>query len=358
MKHLRNSINMKKILVLATLFVMSLSTTTQAQFGIPSKIKSQYEKKGEEEAKKGVEKAEDKGMEEADKGLDKAAEAAEPGLQKAEEAEKKGEEYTLMGLQKYGEFVEGYEADVASKDPDDYRRYGFESAIVEYQLEGSDEGTKTLYIDHGGYKYATYEVIKERKTDKKSTVILVGSDMISIDYESKSAVRMHNPAAYWLANPKRDWEETGRNMLIHMGYEIIGQETISGKECDIWKQGKSRIWVWNGLTLKSQVGKEVETATSIRLDVPVSEEHFAVPEGFDLEVIGAADMFPDPEEIAVKEDDMTEEEWNALLDKIETMSYSQYKVKAQEENPEMEEEQIKQTYLYLRQEAKRRHRGE
>ncbi|PIQ33408.1 MAG: hypothetical protein COW63_05660 [Bacteroidetes bacterium CG18_big_fil_WC_8_21_14_2_50_41_14] len=349
---------MKRILILTLLFMVAFSATSNAQFGIPTKIQNKYKKVGREKAEEQKTNAEDKGMEEADKHLDKGAEAAEPGIQKAEEAEKKGEEYTLFGLQKYGEFVEGYEADVANKPPEDYKRYAFNSAIVEYRLEGSDEGTKTQYIDMGGYKFATYKVIKKRKTEELSTVILIGSDMISIDYANKSAVKIHNPAAYWLANPNRDWEETGRNMLTHMGYEIVGQETISGKECDIWKQGKSRIWVWNGLTLKSQVGKDVETATSIQIDIPVSGEIFEVPEGYEYEVISASDMFPDPDSVLVKEDEMTEEEWNAVLDEIETMSYSQYKAKVLEEEPEADDEQIKQSYLLLRQQAKRRHRVE
>ncbi len=349
---------MKKILILALFFAVAFSLQTQAQFGIPTKIQNKYKKVGREKAEEQKTKAEDKGMEAADKGLDSGAEAAEPGIQAAEEAEKKGEEYTLVGIQKYGEFVEGYEADVASKDPDDYRRYGFESAIVEYKLEGSDEGTKTLYIDRGGYKFAEYEIIEKRKLEERNTVILIGSDMITFDYKNNSAVKMHNPAAYLLANPNRDWEETGRNMLIKMGYEVIGQETISGKECDIWKNGKNKIWVWNGLTLKSQIGKDVETATQIEIDVSIPVEVFEVPKGFEYEVIEASDMFPDPNEIAYEEDEMTEEEWNAVLDEIETMSYSQYKAKVLEENPEMEDEQIKQTYLYLRQEAKRRHRVE
>jgi len=349
---------MKKIIILALFFAVAFSLQTQAQFGIPTKIQNKYKKVGKEKAEEQKTKGEDKGMEEADKHLDKGAEAAEPGIQKAEEAEEKGEEYTLVGLQKYGEFVEGYEADVASKDPEDYRRYGFESAIVEYKLEGSDEGTKTLYVDRGGYKFAEYEVIVKRKSEERNTVILIGSDMITFDYKNNSAVKMHNPAAYWLANPNRDWEETGENLLTHMGYEIIGQETISGKACDIWKQGKSRIWVWNGLTLKSQVGKNVETAIHIEIDVPVSIEVFEVPKGFEYEVIEASDMFPDPDEMTYEEDEMTEEELNALLDEIETMSYSQYKAKVLEEEPDANDEQIKQSYLLLRQQAKRRHKVE
>ncbi len=347
---------MKKLLILSLIFTIGLASASYAQFGIDTKIKNKYKEMGKKHADKQKEKAEDKGMEEADKHLDKATEAAEPGLQKKDEYEEKGEEYTLIGMQKYTEFTEGYESDVANKDPEDYRRYGFESAIVEYDVEGSDAGTKTLYIDMGGYKYAEYNVVNKRKSEEKTAEILIGSDMITIDFESENASKIHNPMAYLLANPNRDWEETGRNMLIKLGYEIVDQETISGKKCDIWKQGRHKIWVWNGLTLKSELGKNIETATSIKIDKDVPSEVFNVPEGFELEEIGTEDMFPQLSDIEMEEDEMTEEEYNELLDEIETMSYSQYKAKVLEEEPGADDEKIKQSYLILRQEAKRRHR--
>lgn len=348
---------MKKLLVITLLFAFAFSAPTYAQFGIQSSIKNKYRKEGKKHAEKGLDKAEDKGMEEADKGLDKATDAAEPAIDEAEKAEETAEEYTIIGLQKYQEFADGYEADVASKNPEDYKRYGFESAIVEYKLEGSDEGTKTLYIDMGGYKYAEYELIIKKKSEEKSTEMLIGSDMISIDYEHKTAIRMHNPAAYLLANPDRNWDETGRNTLIKLGYEIIGQETISGKECDIWKQGRQKIWVWNGLTLKSEIGKDIETATNIEIDVTIPNKFFDIPEGFELEIIDSGDMFPDLSEGSFEDDeyDMTEDEYNALLDEIEQMSYSEYKAKVLEEEPYADDEQIKQSYLILRQEARSRH---
>ncbi len=347
---------MKKLLILSLIFTIGLASASYAQFGIDTKFKKKYEKMGKEKANEQKDKAEDKGMEQADEHLDKAAEAAEPGIQAAEDAEAKGEEYTLIGLQKYAEFTEGYEEDVANKDPEDYRRYGFESAIVEYDVEGSDAGTKTLFIDMGGYKYAEYDIIKKKKSEEKNTQILIGSDMISIDYDNKIATKIHNPMAFLLANPNRDWEETGRNMLIKLGYEIIGQEKISGKECDIWKQGKHRLWVWNGLTLKSEQGKNKEIATRIKIDVDVPTKNFEVPEGFEMEEFGTEEIFPEYSDEYIEEDEMSEEEYNQLLDEIETMSYSQYKAKVLEEEPEANEEQIKQSYLLLRQEAKRRHR--
>jgi hypothetical protein len=142
---------MKKNVMLTMVFAIVLSLSGTAQFGIQRSIRNKYAKEGREHAKKeadkGKEKAEDKGMEEADKGLDKASDAAQPGIEKAEEGEEKAEEYTLFGISKYNEFVEGYEEDVASKDPADYKKYAFNSAIVDYAVEGHDEGNKTVYID-------------------------------------------------------------------------------------------------------------------------------------------------------------------------------------------------------------------
>jgi len=350
---------MKKITLLTLLFMFALTVTSTAQFGIQSSIKKKYKKKykneGKKHADKGLDKAEDKGMEEADKGLDKATDAAEPGIQKAEEAEQQGEEYTLYGLNKYNEFVDDYEEDVENKDPADYKKYRFESAIVEYELDGSDEGTKTVYVDMGGYKMAEYATIRKKKSEEKEGHILIGADMITIDFENKSAVKMHNPMAYLLADPYRDWEKTAERILVKLGFEKTGKEDILGRECDIWKQGRHSLWVWDGLTLKSVDGKNTEVAVSVSIDEAVMPEVFEAPEGFEYEEISARDMFPDVSEGEIEDDEMSEEEMNQLLDEIETMSYSEYKYKVLEEEPNADEDEIKQAYLYLRQQAKRRH---
>ena len=349
------------LLVLGFLIPFSGYSQFGIQNAIKAKYKAKYEKEGRKQAEKGLEKAENKGMEEADKGLDKATDAAAPGIKKAEEAQQQGEDYAVEGAKKYQKFTEDYEADVNAKDPADYKKYPFESAIIEYKLEGSEKGTKTLYIDMGGYKTAEYKTIKERKKDKKSTVIMIGSDMITIDYENKSAYKMHNPMAYLLADPDRDWQKTGEKILVKMGYEIIGTETIEGKKCAIWKQGGQRLWLWHGITMKSVnkvMGvKNIETVTDLKIDTKVPENVFSVPEGFELETTGPGDMFPSitDEDInqATSQDD---EDMDAILDQIENMSYSDYKAKVLEEEPGASDEEIRQSYLYLRQKAKMRHK--
>jgi hypothetical protein len=356
---------MKKSIILTVVFAFAMVTAGRAQFGVQQSIRNhvrhearrQAKETAKEEGQKVRTETEDKAMEEADKNLDKAAEAAEPGLEKAEEAEEQAEEATIYGIQKYGEFVAGYEADVESKDPADYKKYRFNSAMVKYDMKGHEEGTKTLYIDMGGYKLAEYKKLRHKKETEKETTIMIGADMIAIDYENKEVTKVHNPMAYLLANPDRDWEETAENILTHMGFRKTGQETILDRNCDVWQHGRMKIWVWDGLTLKSVNGKDVETAIDVQIDTDIPKEVFEAPEGFEYIEVGASDMFPElSEEEAKQAFEEDEEDMDEILDEIENMTYSEYKAKVLEEEPGANEMEIKQSYLYLRQEAKRRHR--
>lgn len=350
---------MKKSLLMTLFIVFTITTTTVAQFGIERKIRKKYEKKGMEHAQKEKDKAEAKALEEAQKGADageaKGMEEAEKGLDKAQPGIAKGEEYATTGLTKYAQFVEGYDDQVASKDPADYKKYPFESAIVEYTLEGSEEGSKTVYVDMGGYKVAEHKTVNiSRKKKEKTAEILLGAEIITLDYEGMQAVRMHNPLAFYLADPNRDWQATGEKIFIKMGYEIVGTETILDKECNIWKQGKHRIWIWDGITLKSEHGKTIEMATSILVDADVPQDKFDIPEGFEVEVIDVMEALPQITEQEIDSLSSYEED-DAFLDKIEEMSFADFKAMVLAEDPEKDEEEIRQGYLYLRQKAKMRH---
>ena len=357
---------MKKVTLLTLIFVFAMALTSTAQFGIEKKIRNKYKKQGMEhankqkeageqkaleQAEKGYEAGEAKGMEEAEKGLDKA----QPGLEKANDAVEQGEDYTIMGLTKYQSFLDGYDDEVASKDPADYKRYAFETAEVEYILEGHDEGIKTVYIDMGGYKMAEYKTLKISKKKTENTAeILIGAEMISMDVDEKQAVRMHNPMAYYLADPSRDWQITAEKFMTKMGYEIVGQETILGKECDIWKSGGSKIWAWNGIALKTKFGKNIETATSIKVEKTIPQSKFEIPEGYEIEVIDIKDALPqftDEEINSIKDEDVDDEE---MLDMVENMDYPEFKAWAKEADPDMSDEEIQQAYLYLKQKAKMR----
>ena len=81
---------------------------------------------------------------------------------------------------------------------------------------------------------------------------------------------------------------------------------------------------------------------------------FEVPQGFALETHDASELFPDFDEANAALDANSDDDMDELLDEIENMTYAEYKVKVLEEDPNIDPEQIKQAYLLLRQQAKRR----
>ena len=105
-------------------------------------------------------------MEQAEKGLEKA----QPRLEEADEAMDKGAEATIFGLEKYEEFQDDYKSRRDNANPDDYRKYPFETAIVEYKLEGKVEGEKSYYVYGAGYKMAEYMIEDMDYTEFKAFV--------------------------------------------------------------------------------------------------------------------------------------------------------------------------------------------
>jgi len=342
-----------------------------AQFGIGNSIKNKYKnkykneakEKGEEQAEKGLkagedagleqaEKAENAGMEQAEKGLDKA----QPGLKKADESMDKGAEATIFGLGKYEEFENNYKSKRDNANPDDYRKYPFETAIIEYKLEGKIEGNKSYYVYGAGYKMAEYIVEKKGNKIKENTgTITIGPFTTTIDFIDKQAVEIENPFLLFSADSDRDWQKTGENILIKTGYEKTSNETIIGKECNLWVNGKSKLWIWKGLVLKLEDRSNIETAISVKIDVPVPEEKFQVPENIEYERVNSDELFPDITAQEFEEEyNNSKEEEDEMLDMIKDMSYSEFKAMVKKEDPEMTDNEIQQAYLYLKQKAKMR----
>lgn len=345
-----------KITLLTVVFSLFLMGTVNAQFGIENSIKKKYIKKGEKEAEegitKGIESGENAGMEQAEKGV----EAADPDGEKVQEAEEKAVEATIFGLGQYEEFENDYKSKRDNVNPDDYRKYPFETAIIEYKLEGRTEGSKSYYVYGAGYKIAEYIIEKKGKKIKENTgIITVGPFITTIDFIEEQAVEMENPILLFSADPNRDWQKTGENILIKMGFEKEGIETIIGKECNLWVNGNDKVWIWKGLVLKTENKSGSETATSIDVDVPVPEEKFQVPDNIELESVNSDELFPDITAKEFEEEYYTsKEEEDEMLDLIENMNYSEFKAMVRKEDRELTDNEIQQAYLYLKQKAKMR----
>jgi hypothetical protein len=170
------------------------------------------------------------------------------------------------------------------------KRYGVKSGIIEYDLSGVQEGTKTLYFDDWGMRQAEYtrSVISVSGYTKAVNLVTIidGEYQYTINLDQKTGTKTRNPIIKDMETLKyeKGFNEFGEQMILKMGAEKVGSENFLGKNCDVYeiKKSNTKLWVWNWITLKSEVKSrafDISTvATKIETDVPIPSSKFAVPE--------------------------------------------------------------------------------
>lgn len=166
--------------------------------------------------------------------------------------------------------------------------YPFKSAVIEYKYEASFSGRHIKYIDDYGYKQADYISKTENfggNSDKHyETIILIGEKAYTINPEDSTvAVGRNENYGYYLRNSGRSCTEISRALLqAEGGWRLKGHTNYLDKECEVWKSGKSKKTIWQGLMLESEVNfmtMMVEKAVSIELDTNIPADKFEIPRG-------------------------------------------------------------------------------
>ncbi|MFD1292833.1 hypothetical protein ACFQ5N_03200 [Lutibacter holmesii] len=236
-----------------------------------------------------------------------------------------------------------------------FQKYPFKSAVIEYTITGNSTGTKTIYIDDYGFKQAEISEITTKimgfKTKEKEEVITVGSEIFTVDHETNKVVKTNNPyAEKYAENVGEDYIKTGEEVLISLGFEKIGNETILGKNCTIWK-GMSTIWAWKGVVLKSETNlmgmRIVETATSIKTAVNIDADKFIAPTNYaveEIEMAGANNVFSEFENA---NESLTDED-KKMMKEVQKMSFEDFKKMMKKEDPEISDEEIKNVYRMMK----------
>ncbi len=170
------------------------------------------------------------------------------------------------------------------------KRYGVKSGIIEYEISGSQEGTKTLYFDDWGMRQAEYtrSVLSVGGFTKSLNLVNIidGEYQYMINIDQKSGTKTRNPILKEIESLKyeKGFNEFGEQMLLKMGAEKIGSDNFLGKDCNIYEMKKTgtKLWVWNWITLKSETkshGIDITTvAKKIDIDVSIPSSKFNVPE--------------------------------------------------------------------------------
>jgi len=176
---------------------------------------------------------------------------------------------------------------------DEMRKYLIKSGVVEYKLSGTQTGSMILSFDRWGLREA-----RETKSETRvgniaiknhNLVLLDGDWTYTIDLEKKTGTKMPTPQLPQIRERMeregKDLAEVGREMLVQMGGKKVGEEKFLGKPCEVWevKAAGTRMWVWQGVPLKTTAGLLGQTVNTVAVRVEenptLSDDRFTPPSG-------------------------------------------------------------------------------
>lgn len=173
----------------------------------------------------------------------------------------------------------------------------FNSAIVEYKLQGKNAGSETLYVKDNNVRSITNFI-----TEKGVPVVLIdmltvdnGRNLYLVDLNQRTGVKLSSKAnkSYAEMNPDEIRKYREDNLLgipKALSPLQLGEEKVLGRVCTVYEipsdKISTKIWVWQNLILKSEIRGAVlfdKVAHDIKINPVISEEVFKIPEGVKIE---------------------------------------------------------------------------
>lgn len=172
------------------------------------------------------------------------------------------------------------------------QQYTIKSGYVEYKLTGNTSGTKKIWWDNFGEKSRTEtqsetitKIFGIKNVDKTHTVeILVKDKYWTANLEDQSGHKGTLPfykASRMLVEnmTKKEQEEFANKTINALGGERLRSENFMGKTCDVIKVMGAKIWIYKGITLKTEAKilgmVSNETAIKFQANQAVSASKFA-----------------------------------------------------------------------------------
>lgn len=182
----------------------------------------------------------------------------------------------------------------------------FKTAVIEYSLKGTQNGTAILYVRKSGQERAYYtEAVTKMlfvKMDNKTLDLTTPESILNIDLKKKTAVSTPNPISKnrndfeKLTDAEKETVVKNVELLKTRGFDIMGQGNTTkkqgehlGQAVDVLDANGMTIWTLKDTdipvkTSVSVMGMNTEiTATKISLDVDVSDDKFVLPAGVQVQ---------------------------------------------------------------------------
>lgn len=206
------------------------------------------------------------------------------------------------------------------------KKFAIKSGQLEMKLDGSAKGTKTIYFDDYGDKYyeeeaSVTEITMFGVTDKSETnkVLIMNKDrywsMDKITGENYTGTlagyQMGKEYAEGLSEAEQ--KQLVDNVVNALGGQRLGMEDVAGYSCEKMNVMGTNIWVYKGLTLRSEgnimgvISKEIMTSFEEGIAIPASR--FQPPSDLNFTEIdlnqqggfGQLNMYEDEAEKALEE---------------------------------------------------------
>ena len=162
--------------------------------------------------------------------------------------------------------------------------YGIESGIIEYKYSGSEVGKSILYFDEYGNKSAmNVDTKREDETNKGWVISFKEYQYIFDPSKPDEGLKMKNPIIESLMKmDKQDYDKAAEDLYSQMGMNKAGTEKFLDKDCIAYKGDMGKILTWNGILMLMDMNyggmKSRQEVTSIKVNVPVDEKYFEIPE--------------------------------------------------------------------------------
>ena len=182
--------------------------------------------------------------------------------------------------------------------------YPFRSGIVEYLQKGATTGTRTIYIDRYGDRYAQFDSALKKDGDQSTKQewrkLFVDGWIYEIDLTNKTGRKRRDPTTAEfakLSKPERQrLAAQASRIRERMGFHRQDVQQVAGKNCDVWFLPTMNLnsCVWKGIPLKIKsafLGKRNElTAYTIELDQKIDPKVFRVPAGIEWTEVKAVEV--------------------------------------------------------------------
>lgn len=176
------------------------------------------------------------------------------------------------------------------------KRYAVKSGKIEYKLTGNTTGTKTVYFDNYGNKHYEHEksltvtkmfgVTDRTETDK---ITIINKDHFwTIDNIENKNYEGDMPYSKYAKEMAEDMTEAEQkkladDVLRSFGGKRLGTEKVLGFTCEKMSLMGSTIWIYNGISLKteSKVMGIVANEEALAFDenIRVATSKFEAPSG-------------------------------------------------------------------------------